>query len=182
MMVFAYICVLCNRGCVMKASAVGLAARLMLMIVIPIGLLYLWRENIKIITIIDILILSGISCYFLVIFGSFLRGPGQFIKALGEWTVYIIWVPMGSLCIVFLLVVKVGVIALKLSLKGIIALTVSLAYFLLPIDLIPDFLLGLGWIDDIMLFVSLSIWAMSASLSESIRSSFKVVRPITSFP
>ena len=29
----------------------------------------------------------------------------------------------------------------------------SILYFILPVDLVPDFIIGLGWVDDLVVFI-----------------------------
>ena len=113
---------------------------------------------------------------------SLLRDPRQFGRALWERTVFTFWVPLACALIVAVFCLRIGFILFKISLKLILAGVAAVAYVLFPIDLVPDFLLGLGQIDDILIVISLAVWAMGAAVSESLRTSIRVARPSTPFP
>lgn len=133
----------------------------------------------------DLLVIAAASGLAVSIFASIFRNPKQFASAIFERFRYAIVVPTCAFIIVGLWIFRIFFIFFiffKLFLKAIIAATVAIAYVVMPIDLIPDFILGLGQLDDIFLVVTLTIWAFSIGLTESLRSSIQIYRPTTPFP
>lgn len=48
------------------------------------------------------------------------------------------------------------------------AIIVSVVYFLIPLDIAPDFIVGYGWVDDIIVAVVLSIFAICGGVTATI--------------
>jgi hypothetical protein len=129
------------------------------------------------------LLLIGIAAAIAsTVIASFARSPAQFLLALYERVRYAVVVPLCLIIMIGLLLFRLFFIIAKLSLKAIIWLVVSAAYFILPIDLIPDFIIGLGQIDDVLLFITLGVWAFGSGLSSAARDTIEVTRPTTPFP
>lgn len=156
--------------------------RALISLVVAGGAFYFVAQLHQQITVVDFLAIACGVAFVTTILLSVLRGPRRFAQALWERIVFTIWVPIACALIVAVFLFRIGFILFKISLKLILAGIVAVAYVLMPIDLIPDFLLGFGQIDDILIVISLAVWAMGAAISESLRASIKVTRPQTPFP
>ncbi len=156
--------------------------RALISLVVAGGAFYFVAQVHQRITVLDFLVIACGVAFITTILLSVLRGPRQFAKALWERIVFTLWVPIACALIIAVFIFRIGFILFKISLKLILAGIAAIAYVLMPIDLIPDFLLGFGQIDDIMVVISLAVWAMGAAVSESLRASITITRPQTPFP
>jgi amino acid transporter len=133
----------------------------------------------------DLLLIAIVASLFVTIitpmFVSFLRKPDQFMRALEERARYAIAVPVGALLLLYVLIFRIMFILFKLSIK-MAKIVLGIIYVIIPFDLIPDFIIGLGQLDDVIIFISVVIWALSPGIKKSIRASIDVNRPTTPFP
>lgn len=156
--------------------------RALISLVVAGGAFYFVAQSHLRITLLDFLVIAiGVSFVTTVLL-SMLRGPRQFAQALWERVVFTLWVPVACTAIIAVFILRIGFILFKISLKLILAGVAAIAYVLMPIDLVPDLLFGFGQIDDIMIVISLAVWAMGAAISDSLRASITVTRPQTPFP
>lgn len=146
------------------------------------AVLLLAKSTRHVLSLLDISIIAVAASLLTSIGASLLRDPRQFLTALFERIRYCIVVPLcvGTICL--LIAIRIILLLFKLSTKIAIWLLVSISYFLLPIDIIPDFLIGLGQIDDLLLFIGIGYWALSAGLKSELRSRMALTRPETPFP
>lgn len=130
----------------------------------------------------DLLLIASASSLMTLLLASFVRSPKQFARALFERVYYCVIVVLCVLIRLFLFALRIFLILLKLSLKFAIAAAAAIAYVVMPLDVIPDFIVGLGQIDDLLVVISLSVWAFTFGVTDEMRSAITGNRPKTPFP
>lgn len=155
-----------------------LSSTVVLAAVASLGLLHLQAS----VSLGDLLGLGAAASLTTLIACSFLRSPAQFCLAAYERLRYIVLVPVCSCLMLAVLVFRIAFLLFKLAFKAALAFALWLLYLVSPIDLIPDLIPVLGLIDDIVLFLSVSIWVAGSALTSGLRTQISVSRPTTSFP
>jgi uncharacterized membrane protein YkvA (DUF1232 family) len=130
----------------------------------------------------DLLAIGATASVVTAIGLSLFRSPAQFFRALYERIKYVLLVPVCVMLMVAILAVRLAFLFAKLAFKAVVGFGLWLVYLISPIDLIPDLIPILGLIDDIILFVTVSVWVVSGAMTSALKTQISVARPTTSFP